>query len=224
VKTLFQFKKFDLGKALINGAATFQAYQFGRALHIYDPSGWHISGVNVGGLVLGVIVNVVVALAATRLPSLKGKSRVWSAWVGFGILILLSPSLVAPAMYLLIKDLAMAPGFLIFLSIGLAAAPDIAIALGGFIAGKSLVNLLSDDEQTQSKPLSETSKPAKGRSANKSDRSKPGAKSLANVPCRHAGAGCEMVGTQNAMNAHAPHCKFKPTISMPVEKAGVEKQ
>ena len=200
-------KKFDIGKMLINGAAMFQAYQFGRALNVYDPSGWNVNGVNVGGLMLGVIVNVVVALAATRLPSLKGISRTRSAWVGFFILLLLSPSLVAPAMYLLLAPLPIEPGWRVFLSIGLSAAPDLAIALGGFIAGKSLVHLLSDDEQSLSKPQSEGS----GRRAKKS-------KSLANVPCRYAGAGCEEKGTQNAMNAHSPYCKFKPAILMPTKE------
>ncbi|MDD2923190.1 MAG: hypothetical protein PHQ36_12965 [Anaerolineales bacterium] len=201
-------KKFDVGKMLIWCAAAFQAYQFGRALNVYDPAGWNIAGVNIGGLILGVIVNVVVVTASTRLPSLKGKSRIWAAWVGFGVLILLSPSLVAPAIYLLLKHLPIDPGWIVFLSIGLSSAPDLAIALSGFVAGKSLVHLLSDDEPPLKKPLSETS----GRSAKPSGRSAKGSKPLVLIACRYEGSGCKQTGTQNAMNAHAPHCKFKPTI------------
>lgn len=33
------------------------------------------------------------------------------------------------------------------------------------------------------------------------------------VPCRYAGAGCSQSGSQNAMNAHARACKFKPVES-----------
>lgn len=125
---------------LIVIAATFQAYQFGRALNIYDPNGWNINGINIGGLLLGVSVNVSIAWAATKLPSISGKARTRSAWISFFALMVLSPSLVAPALWLLLKPLPIF-GWQLFLSIGLSVAPDLTIALGGFIAGKSLIPL-----------------------------------------------------------------------------------
>ena len=41
----------------------------GRAFHVYDPDGWHWMNVNFGGLILGAILNVIVAQTAVRLPS-----------------------------------------------------------------------------------------------------------------------------------------------------------
>lgn len=62
---------FGFGRWLIYGAAAFQAYHMGRAFHVYDPSGWHFAGVNVGGLILGAILNVIVARTATQLPAIS---------------------------------------------------------------------------------------------------------------------------------------------------------
>jgi hypothetical protein len=43
----------------------------GRAFHVYDPDGWHWMNVNFGGLILGAILNVIVAQTAMRLPSIS---------------------------------------------------------------------------------------------------------------------------------------------------------
>lgn len=157
--------EFDIGTVLVIGAAAFQAYQFGRALFVYDPAGWSVYEVSIGGLILGAIVNVIVVLAATRLPELtaaaiKTKGKVDKkkkaaserreqkagvqarfAQAAFFGLMALSPSLVAPAMYISWKALPLPPQLIIALAIGWAIAPDGAIALGGFIAGKSLLHL-----------------------------------------------------------------------------------
>lgn len=62
---------FDLGRWLVYGAAAFQAYHMGRAFHVYDPDGWHLGSVNFGGLLLGAILNVIVAQTAMQLPSIS---------------------------------------------------------------------------------------------------------------------------------------------------------
>jgi len=64
-------KNFDIGTALVYGAAAFQAYHMGRAFHVYDPGGWHFMNVNIGGLLLGAILNVIVAQTATQLPNIS---------------------------------------------------------------------------------------------------------------------------------------------------------
>lgn len=65
-------KSFELRRWLIvYGAAAFQAYHTGRAFHVYDPEGWHFANVNIGGLILGAIVNLVIAQAALKLPSMS---------------------------------------------------------------------------------------------------------------------------------------------------------
>lgn len=160
------YKKFDLGILLIVGAAAFQSYQFGRALNVYDPEGWALYGVNIGGLILGAIVNVIVVLAATRLPQLtaaalkvsdkseskktkirndrksqKAAVQARFAQVSFFGLLILSPFLVSPAMYILWVKLPLPPLLVGVLCVGWAVAPDLTIALGGFVTGKSLVQL-----------------------------------------------------------------------------------
>lgn len=61
---------FDTGRWLVYGAAAFQAYHMGRAFHVYDPDGWHWMNVNFGGLILGAILNVIIAQTAVRLPTI----------------------------------------------------------------------------------------------------------------------------------------------------------
>ena len=61
----------EMGRWLVYGAAAFQAYHMGRAFHVYDPSGWHFMNVNFGGLILGAILNVIVARTATKLPAIS---------------------------------------------------------------------------------------------------------------------------------------------------------
>jgi hypothetical protein len=62
---------FDTGRWLVYGAAAFASYHMGRAFHVYDPDGWHLGNVNVGGLILGAILNVMVAQTALRLPAIS---------------------------------------------------------------------------------------------------------------------------------------------------------
>jgi hypothetical protein len=62
---------FEMGRWLVYGAAAFQAYHMGRAFYVYDPGGWSFAGVNIGGLILGAILNVIVARTATRLPAIS---------------------------------------------------------------------------------------------------------------------------------------------------------
>lgn len=239
----FASKKLDTGYLLLVGAAAFQSYQFGRALYVYDPSGWSFHEVNLGGLLLGAIVNVTVAIAATRLPTLnaaanekikknkkgndkpktrseralerkqkKASIQARFAQVAFFLLMVISPILIAPALFIEWKDLPLWTPLVVTLSIVWASAPDLAIALGGFVSGKSLTHSLSEEKPPLSKSQSETSGVAPIAGAKKPTRSATAGKSLATVPCRYAGTGCEKRGTQNAMNAHAPHCEFKPTI------------
>jgi hypothetical protein len=108
-----------------------------------------------------------VVLAATKLPTLmaaalksgkkdkktlaKNERKMQKAGMqakfaqgAFVGLLVLSPLLVAPAMYILWVGLPLAPSLVGFLAIGWAAAPDIAIALGGFVAGQPLVAVGSE--------------------------------------------------------------------------------
>jgi hypothetical protein len=213
--------KFDVGKFLLYGAAIYQAYQVGRALAILDPGGWKLQGVSIGGLFLGAIVNLTVAYSATQLPGIKAKSRkTWSTG-NFFFLVTLSPILIAPALYLVITP-EVNQFWRLILSFGYSIAPDAAIALAGFVAGKSLIPLLNGAEQSHKSSHSDLVHFAHGRRAKSShrtaSRTAKRANSQSGIVCRYAGAGCEEIfGSQNAENAHARWCKFKPTISMPAE-------
>lgn len=65
-----QTTRFEIGRLVTYGAAAFQAYHMGRAFYVYDPDGWHLGTVNFGGSILGAIVNVIVAMAAVKLPGM----------------------------------------------------------------------------------------------------------------------------------------------------------
>lgn len=189
------FEDIDLGVLVVRGAAFFQAYQFGRALAIYDHDGWNFYGVNMGGLLLGGIVNLIIVLAASKVPGLTAAALTFKGKVDkktqernerkaqkagvqakfaqaafFGLLIL-SPSLVAPALYIAWSALPLPAGLIIFLSLAWAVAPDLAIALGGFVAGKSLGALKSDAPAKSSVAGSVAQRPSatlKSRSAKNS--------------------------------------------------------
>ncbi len=189
------FENIDMGVLVVRGAAFFQAYQFGRALAIYDHDGWNVYGVNIGGLLLGGIVNLIIVLAASKVPGLTAAALTFKGKVDkktqernarkaqkagvqakfaqaafFGLLVL-SPSLVAPALYIAWSALPLPAGLIIFLSLAWAVAPDLAIALGGFVAGKSLGALKSNAPAKSSVAVSVAQRPSatlKGRSTKNS--------------------------------------------------------
>lgn len=158
----------DAGKALLYGAATFQAYQFGRALNIYDPDGAAIFHINIGGVVLGALVNLTVALSATQIPVLRAKGRKHWGTAAFIALMALSPALVAPAFTIVFKEIV--PTGAGWLAVGIALAPDLAIALGGFISGNALISLSATDSNRSASDKSESANGVR-RSASDSGRS-----------------------------------------------------
>jgi len=103
-------------------------------------------------------------------------------------------------------------------AVGRVLAADLVLAGIALVNGSHGGANRSAGAAETSKPLSDGSSAGTTRSANGSGRSKTRAKQPANIPCPHAGAGCGYMGTsQNAVNAHAGKCKFKPTISMPLD-------
>lgn len=216
--------KIDAGTALVIGAAIFQAYQFGRALYIYNPSGWSLAEVNIGGLFLGALVNVIIVLAATRLPvltaaAIKTKSgkadkktmaanarkeqkagiQARFAQAAFVGLIALSPFLVAPALYISWSALPLPQALIICLSVGWAIAPDLGIALGGFVAGKSLVELSGAPARTGARNTTESATQSVGRA----QKSVAGASQSAT----------ESVGVQRTAPRYPRRCEHCPSDS-----------
>ena len=176
-------------------AALFQAFQFAHAGSVYfGLPGWVI------GACGGVVINLSVAIAGTRVSDIAIKRRPL-AYATLGLLLILSPIAVAPAAYVSMTAITSDALRWIVAAVW-AALPDLSILLTGAIAGKSLVS----DGTSAPAPLKRKKKP------------------LSEFECRYLGAGCERkFATQNSANAHARACGFKPTIAMPVDvsvKAG----
>jgi hypothetical protein len=137
---------------------------------------------------------------------------VWSAWA-----ILAGCVLAEVTLSLLVVVI---PGALSF---GVLVFPLMSAAgVFAFTTRVSLQQRAADRERTRAEkkkpqPAAEaTAQPAKSRSAKK-PTTQP---SLSDVPCPHAGAGCaRSFLSQNAANAHAGRCKFKPLVAMPAEYA-----
>jgi len=141
------------------------------------------------GLGVGAVVNYSIALASSRISDIA-KSRKPLAVVGLVAMLCLSPVTITLSLYYPAS---------IYAGIAWALCVDVSIVLAGAIAGKSL---LPAETPQKSAPA----KQAKTKSARPS------------FVCRNAGAGCEKAfASQNAANAHGRTCKFKPTISMPIE-------
>lgn len=185
----------------------------------------------ISGLFTGLTVAGGLAFVAHRLGTLqpftpKGKPvmRFWGAVVSAFSILVMSAFLLPPYVRMTMPvELRAEIGNLPVWSVMAVLVGDLIIVAIALADSKSAGFTRSTDEQTHSKSHSEGSGVAGGRSRKLSGRTAKGAKPLALIACRYAGAGCEMKGTQNAMNAHAPHCKFKPTISMPSEKIMAEK-
>ena len=140
------------------------------------------------GLFVGMVVSLSLAVASSRISDISQKRQPLARLI-LAMMMLLSPATVALSFF--------APSS-VFTAISWAASPDIAVVLAGAIAGKSLVKQDDPQKSAEAKPTKR-----KVRSAE--------------IICRHAGAGCgRKFASQNAANAHARSCGFKPTIAMPV--------
>lgn len=175
----------------------------------------------VSGAFTGLVIAGGLAFIAHRLGALqpftpKGKPvvRFWmTAISGISILVMsvfLLPPYIRMTMPQELRDEI--PNLGTWSVMAVLVGDLIVVAIAGADA-KSAGFTRSADEQKPSESLSGKSKVAGGRSAKK-------AKLLATIKCQW----CEFSGSQNAVNAHSSKCKFKPTISMPVEeKIKVEK-
>lgn len=141
------------------------------------------------GLGVGMVVNVSLAFASSRFSDIAQNRKPLARLALVGMF-LLSPITITLSLYV--------PSS-VFTSIAWAFATDLAVVLAGAIAGRSLMF-------QEQKPKSAE------QTAQRNKRKK------SEIPCRYAGAGCgRKFAIQNAANAHARTCGFKPTISMPVD-------
>ncbi len=194
------WKSITIEKVMLVLAAGFAAYNFGMAGgYVEHGEGGHFS---YGGLMAGIVVNVSLAIAASRFGSLKGATRTKQAQLAFSAMLFLSPLLVAPVVFYSLPD-----GFLgvwwlrAIWSLGWAGVADLAIVLAGAVTGKGLIALTEDKAQTAS-------------------QSGAGADAVHPKPKRSADAlhkDCTALAAQYACTE--PQCKWTPSVDALVESA-----
>lgn len=193
-------KHITIEKVILFLAASFAAYNFGLA-------GGYIEGrdFSLGGLVAGVVVNVSIAVASSRFGSLKGQNRTRQAGVAFWGMMLLSPVLVAPAIFYSLPETFLGGGILRALwSIGWALAADLAIVLAGAVSGKGLIALSDEGAGTVKAGARSVRKSAKDEVQSVAVQSKYPHR------CEHCE---EMIRTPQAVGAHMK--KHHPELCKP---------
>lgn len=161
------------------------------------------------GLGVGMVVNFSIALASSRYADVAEKRKPLARLALIGMF-LLSPTTITLSLFFSTS---------IWAAIAWSICVDLSIILAGAIVGKSLIPAGATAKNRSAKG-SDGKKSLSGKGNRSAKESKP----LVMIACRHEGAGCQMKGTQNAMNAHAKHCKFKPSIddSLMINKSKVE--
>lgn len=161
----------------------------------------------ISGLFTGLAIAGGLAFVAHRLGGLqpftpKGRpvTRFWGAVVSEVLILILSAFLLPP--YIRMTT----PSQLRAEIPNLNTWSVMAVLVGDFV----IVAIALADGKAAGFTRSKPERPQKSRSAKGSKKEKI-------VECKYAGAGCKRTGSQNAMNAHARSCEFKPTISMPKE-------
>ena len=130
--------KLSIAHLILFLSAMFAAYNFGLVGGFIE--GRDTREISPGGLVAGLIVNISLAVASSRLGSVKGKTRTLQARMSVFAMLALAPLMVSPVIYYMIPD-TVNTFIRILLSIGWPLLPDIAIVAAGAVAGASLVSL-----------------------------------------------------------------------------------
>ena len=199
---------------ILYGISIANALRLAWAYATADAGGKILSVPGVFGMLLGASVSLGTAFVAGKLGGKLTKVRTIILWITLGLLLLLEPTILAPITMTHLPvsmETLLHPIMRWVWSVVLALVPSLVLA-GVSIANGGLV------EAVASKPLSETQSDAGSLPAKKNSRLKSLSKPQAEFPCRHAPQCGRTFKTQNAENAHAGRCGFKPTISMPIEQ------
>jgi len=201
-------RQIRFGTVLLYMAAVYQATQYMRAgalmdggMGVLDFGAARLPLGQIGGLFAGLTINLSLAYAATRLPSIQGKMRIRLAQIGFCGLLAMSPLLIGPVNYALLDQRVMTglEPLRMMLAILWASAMDVSIALVGLV-DTSLVTAGAPPSVPPGEITSLSGKDAARRAAAKAQRAEP----------VFACANCERTfATQNALNAHERSHKTK---------------
>lgn len=184
----------------------------------------------IGGLFAGLSIAGGLAFVSHRLGSLqpftpKGRPvmRFWGAVISLVAILVLSAFLLPPYIRMTTPaDLRAEIHNLDTWSIMSVLVGDLIIVAVALADGKSAGFTRSSTEPKPAKGSAIGSAKGSGRSSKGTSRSAKDRQPLKVFECPHTGAGCSVTKpTQEAINAHAGRCKFKPTISMPKEEAKV---
>lgn len=203
--------KVSLGTVLLYLAAAFQSTQYARAFHVIDPdSRWS----EASGILAGVVVNVSLAYAASRLPKLRAKKSKQFSYAAFVTLLVLTPLFIAPINYKTMGTL-WNEAWLLKATLALVSASlvDIAIVLVAFADGALMPESATQSEES----ATESAKGASGvrRSAKKSAKETSQSVAVRRTypyKCEHCDA---QIASPNAVGAHMKkyHAEFcKPKV------------
>lgn len=193
-------KKITVEKVVLFLAAAFAAYNFGLA-------GGYIEGAqfSIGGLVAGVVVNVSLAIAASRYGSLKGDKRTRQATAAFVTMMVFSPVLVSPVVFYSLPETFLSIPLRWAWAIAWPMTADLAIVLAGAVSGKGLIAL---------------SEPAAAQSATSADEGAPSADAVRTHKKRSADAvrqECAALSAQYACTE--AQCGWSPSVDALVASA-----
>jgi len=192
-------------KIILFLAASFAAYNFGLAGGYIEHKLFSI-----GGLIAGLVVNITIALAASRFGALKGDKRTRQATIAFIAMMFVSPLLVAPVIFYSLPEtfLGMWPLRAAW-SVAWPLAADLAIVLAGAVSGKGLIALSDAGAKSANKPASKKLQSAKIATESVA------LKQTYPRKCNHC---TEMLRTANSVGAHMKKhhpelCKPKVTLA-----------
>lgn len=141
-------KHITIERIILVLAAAYAAYNFGLVGGYVEHG--ERGRFSVGGFAAGIVVNVSLAIAASRFGSLTGKMRTKQATIAFVGMMVLAPAVVAPVIYYSLPETFLGGG--VFRALWALAYPlvaDLAIVLAGSVTGKGLIALTEDKPQVQ---------------------------------------------------------------------------
>lgn len=194
-------KKITVEKVILFLAASFAAYNFGLA-------GGFIEGTkfSVGGLAAGIVVNISLAIAASRYGGLKGDKRTKQAQIAFIAMLVLAPLLVSPVVFYSLPETFLGVWWLRAVwSVAWPLVADLAIVLAGAVSGKGLIAL--------SEPTAAQSDAGAAESATSAPAVRPNKSARADAVRKE----CAALSAQYACTE--PQCGWSPSVDALVASA-----
>ena len=140
--------------------------------------------------------------------------RYYMALGAVGLLLIISVVLLSPVALMIVSGNSTLYGVLGSQwagawSVGRVLAADLALGAVALVQGVHLGAVAGAKTATQGNPQSDS----KSVAAKPAIKKLPLSESLSKTVCRYAGAGCARTfASQNAANAHARTCEYKPTV------------